>query len=524
MKRFCLLFSISILPVIAPAQTLQQALKLTDNEQFDEATRVYKELIQGQYKNGEYYFWLGENYFKQNAIDSANHYFEKGIDVQPENGLNYVGLGKMQWYEGKFNGAKVNFDKALAMTKNRDVTVLTRIADCYIQADKKELDLALTLLAQAEKIDPKNAEVKLLMGDAMQEKGEGSKAIEYYKQAQQMNQKSVKAILRQGQLYGKAKNYSLAFEYYQNAAEIDSSFAPAYREQAELYYMARQYERAKAKYRRFLELSSNNKEARSRYAKFLFLSKDYPEAINQIGMIFKEDTSDNVLNRIMAFSYSEIGEAALSLSYSNRFFMRAPSEKTKILSDDYMYQGRILTKNGKDSLGLASLIKAVAMDTSKVELYGDIATTYFKMKKNGEAIKYFNLKLATKKGITVNDYYNLGKCYFFEKNYTEADTCFGSVVAMQPKVGNGYLWKAKVNANLDPETSKGLAKPWYEKYIEKGLENVEKNSKDLIEAYSYLGYFYFAKKDNVNSKLYWTKVKELDPANEKANKALQAIK
>jgi tetratricopeptide (TPR) repeat protein len=189
-----------------------------------------------------------------------------------------------------------------------------------------------------------------------------------------------------------------------------------------------------------------------------------------------------------------------------------------------MYQGRILAKNGKDSLGLTSLIKAVAMDTSKVELYGDIATSYFKMKKNVEAIKYFNLKIASKKGITVNDYYNLGKSYFFEKNYTDADTCFGTVVAMQPKVGNGYLWKAKVNANLDPETTKGLAKPWYERYIEKGLENVEKNSKDLIEAYSYLGYYYFAKKDNANSKIYWTKVKELDPANDKANKALQAIK
>lgn len=524
MKRLWLLLPFSMLQGIASSQSLQQALTLTDNEQFEEATRMYKGLILGQPKNGEFHFWLGENYFKQNVTDSAQQYFQKGIEVQPENGLNYVGLGKMLWHEGKFNEAKANFDKALAMTKNRDVTALTRIADCYIQAEKKELDLAQTLLTQAEKIDPKNVEVKLLMGDAMQEKGEGSKAIEYYKQAQQMNPKSVKAILRQGQLYGRAKNYTLAFDFYQKAADIDSSFAPAYREQAELYYMARQYERAKAKYRRFLELSSNNKEARSRYAKFLFLSKDYPEAINQIGIIFKEDTSDNVLNRIMAFSYYEKGEAAPALVFSNRFFMRAPLEKTKILADDYMYQGRILAKNGKDSLGLVSLSKAVSMDTTKVELYGDIATAYSKMKKNVEAIKYYNLKIASSKGITVNDYYNLGKCYFFEKNYSQADTCFGSVIAMQPKVGNGYLWKAKVNANLDPESSKGLAKPWYEKYIEKGLENVEKNTKDLIEAYSYLGYYYFAKKDNVNSKIYWTKVKELDPANEKANKALQAIK
>ena len=51
-----------------------------------------------------------------------------------------------------------------------------------------------------------------------------------------------------------------------------------------------------------------------------------------------------------------------------------------------------------------------------------------------------------------------------------------------------------------------------------------KNKVDIIEANAYLGYYYFIKKDNANSKTYWLKVKEIDPNNEKAKKALEAIK
>jgi hypothetical protein len=104
-----------------------------------------------------------------------------------------------------------------------------------------------------------------------------------------------------------------------------------------------------------------------------------------------------------------------------------------------------------------------------------------------------------------------------------ADSAFSKVTQLSAKWPGGFLWRAKANTQLDPDSKKGLALPHYEAFIEKVGTDVEKNKKDLIEAYSYLGFYYFDK-DKTKSKDYWTKVSELDPKNEKAKKALEGLK
>ena len=87
----------------------------------------------------------------------------------------------------------------------------------------------------------------------------------------------------------------------------------------------------------------------------------------------------------------------------------------------------------------------------------------------------------------------------------------------------GYLWEARAKSNLDPESENGLAKPYYEKLIEKATANPEKNKNDLVEAYSYLGYYHFLKQENQLSKSYWQKVIALSPDDAKAKEALRAL-
>jgi tetratricopeptide (TPR) repeat protein len=505
------------------AQTLKQAIDLTNNEQYDEATKMYKKLTQGAPKNGENYYFLGENFFAQEMTDSANTYFAKGIELDPNNPLNYVGIGKLLWFAGKTTDGKTNFDKALAMNvTTKNVKVQKEIAKCYTKAETKDLSGALKLLDEATKIDPKNTETPILYGDVYLEQGDGSKAIEQYKKAQTLDTKSCLATLRIGQLYGRAKNYPLAFEFYQNAAKIDSSFAPAYREQAELYYKAGKYEMAKSKYKKFLELSSNNIDARRRYASFLFLSKNYNEAINQLNQVRTVDTTYNVVNRLLAFSYYEDVKYPEALVFSDLFFSRQLIEKNNIIADDYIYRGRILAKLGKDSVGITELQKGLQFDSTKTELNSEIASSYYKLKKYADAITYYEIKLKSKKGVTTQDYYNLGKSYYFIKNFEKADTTFGSLIKAQPELSNGYLWRAKTKTNFDVDSKLGLAKPFYETYITK-VKDREKEKRDLLEAHRYLGAYYFAQKDKVNAKLNWEKVLELDPADEKAKIALKAL-
>jgi tetratricopeptide (TPR) repeat protein len=120
---------------------------------------------------------MGENYFKQENLDSALFFYSKGLEAQPDYALNYVGKGKVNWFKGNADVAKASFDKALELSKRKDILVLSKIAECYTQAEKKELDLALGLLTEAQKLDPKNIDVYLLTGDVYSEKQDGNKGM-----------------------------------------------------------------------------------------------------------------------------------------------------------------------------------------------------------------------------------------------------------------------------------------------------------------------------------------------------------
>lgn len=503
------------------AQTLADAIKLTRNEQYESADAIFKKLIQAQPNNGDLYFYYGENFFKNENLNMAAEMYQTGADVNATNPLPYVGLGKVLWYKGKQTEAKASFYKATTLSNNKNATVLLKIADTYINADKKSLPDAFTLLATATKLEPKNPEVYLLTGDAYLEQNDGSKAIENYEKAESLDPKSVLAILRQGQLYNRAKNYTLALDNYRKASLIDSSFAPAYREKAEIYFRAGQYANAVGQYKRYLQLNDNC-GARGRYAGFLYKAKQYPASIEAANEAKKCDPNNVYLDRYLAFSSYETGDYTNGMAMSKSFFSKASADK--IIALDYEYRGKLYAKTGNDSMAILDYKKALEMDSSKTELTNEMANAYMKMKKYGDAIEMFKAKEKEGKA-GVNDYYGLGRAYYYSKDFVNADTAFSKIVAAQPDLSIGYLWRAKANIQADPENKNWKAKEWYELYLTKiKPEETERNKRDMIDAYKYLAAYYAKKNDCVNTKLYMEKILAIDAANADAKKIIAGLK
>ena len=371
-------------------------------------------------------------------------------------------------------------------------------------------------------MEPKNPEALLLKGDAvLEQSNDGSKAIAFYEEAAKLDPKSVTAILRIGKLWNRSKNYTAALESYKKASLIDSSFAPAYREMAEIYFRAGQYTNAVAKYKRFLEIN-NDCGARARYAGFLLEAKHFPESIEAAKEALKCDTNNVYLYRYFAYAYYDAvpPDYKLGLVNTNKFFSKATAD-TKLIPQDYEYQAKLLSKNGKDSLAVLSFTKALELQPEKTELYGDIAAICMKLKKYPEAITFFDKKIAANKG-TINDYFGLTRAYYFSKDFEKADSATAQMIRLQPELALGYLWKAKVKVQQDLKNEKWLAKSEYEKFLLKAKP--EENKKDLIEAYNYLAAHYAANKDCSNVKLYMQKIIDLDPANVQAKKILEGLK
>lgn len=505
------------------AQTLNDAIRMTENEQYESAEKVFEKLILAEPTNGNYYYYFGENYFKNDLTDKAKAIYQKGIDVNPNNAINYVGLGKIQYTLGNLTEANGNFFKAKTISQSKSAAILKEIAEVYITADIKKIADAITLLNQASVIEPKNPEIFTLIGDAYLEQNDGNMAIANYEKALSIDKKFTKAILREGKLWARAKNYNLALDYYNKAIAIDSTFAPAFRERAELRFRAGQAERAAADYQKYLKLNDNI-SARVRYASFKFVCKDYKTAVEEMNSILQKDTTDVNIYRLLGYSLYETGDYANGVINMNKFFAKATIAGKKILASDYEYLGKNQIKAGKDSLGTISLLKAIQLDSTKTDLYSDIASGCLKNKDYSCAIMYYEKKIATSKDKVggTNDYFGLGRAHYFskDKEYVKADSAFAQLIHIQPDLPHGYLWRARCNTPFDLDSKKGLANPFYEMYIEKVGADVEKNKRDVIEAYEYLSYQYMLKKDYPKAKEIYFKLKELDPNNAKAKKAL----
>jgi Flp pilus assembly protein TadD len=88
------------------AQSLDDAKKAIDAEQYQKAKSMLKTLTNTQADKDENYFYLGWVYMKQDYTDSAKAAFTKGVNVNPKSALNYAGLGAVAHVEKDNTTAK----------------------------------------------------------------------------------------------------------------------------------------------------------------------------------------------------------------------------------------------------------------------------------------------------------------------------------------------------------------------------------------------------------------------------------
>ena len=520
--------------VVAHSQTLQDAIKLTNNEEFEKADKAFKSLLTAQPTVGNIYFYKGENFYNWGKADSAQNTYQKGINVNAMEPLNYVGLAKVQMANGDSKSAMDNFYKAKTLSKDKDPIVLSKIAEAYILLAGKDqtsdlLAQAVTLSNQAIKLDPKSATYHLDLGDAYiaQNPTDGSKAIGEYNTAASLEPKNVNAMLRLGQLWNNARDYTTSYDYFTKATKIDSTFAPAYREQAEMLYQAGRYDEALAAYAKYLQLN-NSLSARGRYASFLFVAKKYDNAITELQSVLSKDSSNMILYRLLGYSQYEKKDYKNGLMNMNKFFAKSKGTKVKIIGTDYSYLGKLLSKNGQDSLAVITLNQAVTAindPTSQdvLDIYQLIGQLYYKDQNYAMAATYFKKKItAAPKQANVNDYYFLGLAQYNNKQYQAADSSFSQITQSNPDLPIGYQWRARANAQID--STEALSKPIYEQYIQKVGNDTIKNKDGLIEAYSQLGFYYFLKKDKENASINYKKVLSLDPSNAQAKQYFESLK
>jgi tetratricopeptide (TPR) repeat protein len=320
----------------------------------------------------------------------------------------------------------------------------------------------------------------------------------------------------------RSQNYPLADENFQKAISTDPEFTPAYKELGEMYYSMKDGEKAAKAYESYLKLKENpNDQDKTRYAFFLFMAKNYVKANETFKpLAAKTDASCTTL-KYYGYSLVESGDLAEAQRIFEKYFTCIP--KDKLEATDYSYYGKLLQKLNKDSLAIISYQESLTLNPEQEDIALLRAEALLKAKRFQEASDAYLVLMKLRKKPMSLDYYGLGRAYYYNSQFEKADTTFQKLIEMQPARTIGYSWMCKVKTNQDPTSEKGLAKPYYEKIIEIGVVEPEKNKKDLIEAYSYLAKYYVNKDDLNSVKTYLKKILELDPNNQMAVDAMKEL-
>lgn len=373
-RRTSLILAITALCSIAglKAQTLEDAITATNNEQYDKADEILTNLAKSA-PSSKVFYRLGENtllnFFSDSISNSltvvaaeAKAQYDKGIALNASDPLNYVGLAKVASYLGdnqtatqmraKARSFLLPYKKVTKIPNAKEYAyTLAKLAESYIVFDRVDTAKAMPELREALSIDQSNGEIYIIAGDIYLLVNNGSLAIRNYNKAQEIDTKSPMANMKIGSIYFKSRNLMAAIPYYEQAIQLDKNYAPAYRELGQLYSMAGRYKESKEYFETYLQLTNQNIPAKIRYVNALFYSKNYAEVIKNVEDIFAVDKSRTYLNRIAGYSCYEKGELADAQTYMEHLFANLPADR--IIKKDYTYYARILVKK---NAGLSKLL------------------------------------------------------------------------------------------------------------------------------------------------------------------------
>lgn len=525
----------------AQSAVLGQASRLITNEKYNEAISVLNTHLAAEPKDEKAEYLLGKAYMGLEKYGQARAAFKSGAGHGARYPMNHVGLGAVAVKNKNYDEAKERMTKALEVDRKQSIGTLLGVAEGWLgfpDKGKKNKAAMMPYLKEAElylykvqKLDPQNAASFVMLGELYDLQGVKELAESNYEAAISRDPKYIRGYFRLGQLYKEQEKYNEAADKFRKISELDPEFAPAYREMAEMWFLAKKYTKANENMDKYLGLMGNDLGARLRKGVFEYLGEQYDQAITTMEEVLP-DTNSILLLRLIGYSYvkKENPDADKALEWLDRYFKTA--KPISYIASDYENKAKALMLKGEKDAAVTEYETAMKMAEEagepKPEILSEIADMYKKEKNFEKQATYLERYLGTQKKYRLKESFGLGLAYFQMKNYPKSDSVFKLMTEAKPDITIGWAWRAKNNAQLDPESKEGLAKPYYEKVLEivgEDPELIAKFQRDYLTANKYLGAYYTLVTEEFAKAIpYWEKILSIKPEDEGANNGLNYCK
>ena len=473
-------------------------------------------------------YYLGQIFLREKNSAEASKYFNKGLQADPSNLYNSVGLATVQMASDPKGAEKAL--KSISGNKlyKKDAQMQVAIAEAFAR-NNNAAQMAV-YLAKAKKADKKSALPYILEGNLMMEKGNSNEAAVKFENAVYFDPNSKIALVKLAQLYVGTRR-QIAFDYLDKATIIDPSYEYGWKTQADLRREVGFYPEAKAAFEKYLKLVKPTAEDYQIFGQILYFNKDYNEALTALS----NAPVNTVTNRLKMYTLHDQDKYEDALPLAKTLVETAP--KSELIYQDYAYYADMLNKTRDFANAAKYFEQAYLLDTTRTSTITDIARAYDRAKDYPKAIQYYSKVIDVNPSHTMADIYSLGAAYYSagtdavatpdQVQRTEflkkAAETFGNMATTFPEHYLGLLSQARANSAMDPETTIGLAKPYYEQVLPILMQTPAERKNEIMEVYQYMGIYFLKKDDYPQSRSYWVKVLELDPENAIAKQVIASI-
>ena len=423
-----------------------------------------------------------------------------------------------------YKANKKNADNLVAFGREfmaaKDTANAKAYANYALQASKNKCAPAFILLGDIEAI-----------GD------NGGQAAAQYEQAIYVDPKNPDAYYKYANVYRKISPSGAVAKLNELREQRPDVAVDALT--GRIYYMSNEFDKALAAYDK-ADKSQMEERDLSDYAMAAFFKAQNQKSLDIAKFGLTKKPRHAAFNRLAFFNSTELKKYDDALMYADRLFNQSDSAKFSYY--DYTYYGNALSGANQPDKAIEMYEKALQQEdmdnkAKRAGVIKQLSDAYKSKEDYPNAIKHYMEYLDNMEKSTANDLAALAGLHMQHGNilngadkeeaFKKADKIYAELAEkFDGAVEYANFMRARVNGQMDPDQSKGLAKPYYEKLVEllgskTNLDATEKAR--LKESYHYLiSYYFIQKEDKATAKEYAAKMLVIDPENQIAKQVMEA--
>lgn len=377
----------------------------------------------------------------------------------------------------------------------------------------------------------------ILLGDIEAIGDNGGQAAAQYEQAIYVDPKNPDAYYKYANVYRKISPSGAVAKLNELREQRPDVAVDALT--GRIYYMSNEFDKALAAYDK-ADKSQMEERDLSDYAMAAFFKAQNQKSLDIAKFGLSKKPRHAAFNRLAFFNSTELKKYDDALMYADRLFNQSDSAKFSYY--DYTYYGNALSGANQPDKAIEMYKKALQQEdmdnkAKRAGVIKQLAEAYKSKEDYPNAIKHYMEYLDNMEKSTANDLAALAGLHMQHGNilngadkeeaFKKADKIYAELAEkFDGALEYANFMRARVNGQMDPDQSKGLAKPYYEKLVEllgskTNLDATEKAR--LKESYHYLiSYYFIQKEDKATAKEYAAKMLVIDPENQIAKQVMEA--